>query len=195
MPKFRITLAQLFSLSLLGLMALLACLFYLLFHASQESIIRSSNDLRAAASRQLAEKVTDYLAQVQKIVDSFQADINHEVFNPKDPIALETFLFASILTNPHLSEISLTYGKKTGYDVDGNIVLAPNDRGEMSLFRTSGSINTLYIYQKKRQWFSKERARSTQNDLFKPPFGKEQTLSIGRSHHTPNLHYPGKRAV
>ena len=61
--KIRITLAQLFSISLIGLIALLGLLFYLLFHTSQDSVIQASDNLRAAASRELAEKVTAYLNQ------------------------------------------------------------------------------------------------------------------------------------
>jgi adenylate cyclase len=172
--KFRITLAHLFSFSLLGLIALLALLFYLLLHALQASIIQSSYRLRATASREFAEKVTTYLNQLQQVEDGFQAEISHEVFHPKDPISLETVLFTSILTNRNLSEVSFTYGEKIGYDAEGNILLAPAGRGEMSLFRTSqqdsSPIDTLYIYQKGGQWTSELRARLTQNDLFGTPF-------------------------
>ena len=79
-------------------------------------MIQSSDNLRATASREFAEKVSVYLNQLQQIEDNFQAEINHEVFNPKDPVALETFLFTSILSNNNLSEISFTYGEKIGYD-------------------------------------------------------------------------------
>jgi adenylate cyclase len=180
--KIRITLAQLFSFSLIGLIALLGLLFYMLLRTSQDSVMQASDNLRAAASREFAEKVTSYLNQLLDVEDSFQAKIHHEVFNPKDTTALETFLFASILPNNNLSEISLTYGEKIGYDADDNILLAPNGRGEMSLFRTSSQdsapINTLYIHQKNGQWVSQMRKRSAQNDLFATPFTQEQTQSL-----------------
>ena len=167
--KFRITLAQLFSLSLIGLIALLVLLFYLLLHASKDSVIQASNNLRMAASRELAEKVTGYLDQLSQVEDSFQLEVTHEVFNPQDPIALETYLFAALLSNSNLSEISLIYGDKVDYGANGNIQLAPTHRGEMSLFResTQGSsaIDTRYTYQENGVWVRKLRARLKQNDL------------------------------
>jgi hypothetical protein len=65
--KKSITLAQLFSISLIGLIALLILLFYLLFHTSHDSIIRASDNLRAAASREFADKVTSFLSELQQV--------------------------------------------------------------------------------------------------------------------------------
>lgn len=180
--QFRITLAQLFSVCLIVLIALLGLLFYLLFNTSQASVMQASNNLRDAASRELAEKVTTYLDQARQVEDHFQEQIKHAVFNPKDLMALETSLFASMLTNSNLSEVSFIFGEKTGYDAEGNIVLAPTGRGEMSLFRTShdssAPIDTRYISQKNGQWISQLRVRSEANDLFRAPFIQEQTRAI-----------------
>lgn len=180
--KIRITLTHLFGFSLLAFIVLLGLLFYLLLNSSRESVIQSSDNLRAAVSREFADKVTAYFNQLQQVEDNFQAEINHEVFNPKDPIALETFLFTPILTNSNLSEISLTYGEKIGYDAEGNILLAPTGRGQVSLFRTShqdsAPIDTLFNYQKDAQWVSQLRARSDKNDLLGTLFAQRQTESI-----------------
>lgn len=180
--KIRITLAHLFTISLVVLIALLGLLFYFLLHTSQASVMQASDNLRDAASRELAEKVTRYLNQAKQVEENFQAEINHGVFDPKDPAATEAFLFSMILTNNNLSEISLIYGEKIGYDAEGNILLAPDSRGEMSLFRTSGlsaaPINTRYIFQKNGQWVSHMRARTAQNMLFTPPLIQEQTNAI-----------------
>ena len=180
--KIRITLARLFSICLIGFIALLGLLFFFLFNASKTSVLQASDKLRAAASRELAEKVTSFLHLAQQIEDNFQVQINHGVFNPKDPIALETVLFETILTNSNLSEISLTFGEKIGYDADGNIMLAPTGRGEMTLFRTSNqtsaSIDTLYTYQVMGKWASQIRARSAQNDLFGTRLSQLQTQII-----------------
>lgn len=144
--------------------------------------MRASDNLRDAASHELAEKVTSYLHLAQQVVDNFQTEIKHEIFNPKDPIVLETFLFDTILTNITLSEISLTFGDKIGYDADGDILLAPTGRGEMTLYRkqdqASAVIDTRYIYQKMGQWVSQVRARSAENDLFGTPFSEAQTKII-----------------
>lgn len=182
MHKIRITLAHLFGASLIGLVVLLGVLFYLLLHTSKVSVIQSSDHLRAAASREFAEKVTNYLNQLQQVEDSFQSEVSHEVFNPKDPTSLETNLFAAILTNRNLSEISLTYGNKIGYDAEGNIQLGSTGKGEMSLFRTSyqdsAPIDTLYIHQMDGQWISQLRNRSAQNNLFGAPFTQSTAQAV-----------------
>ncbi len=180
--KGRITLPQLLGFSLLGIILLLSLLFYLLLKSSRDSVLQSSDNLRAAASREFADKVTAYLNQLSQVENNFQMKIDHEVFNPKDPIALETFLFSSILTNQNCSEISLTFGEKIGYDAEGNILLAPTGRGEMTLFRTahqdSASIDTLFIYQKDEKWVSQLRRRSAKNELFGRPFVPGEAKSI-----------------
>lgn len=181
-PKLRITLAQLFSISLIVFITMLGLLFYLLFKTSQTSVMQASNNLRDAASRELADKATSFLNQAKQVEDSFQAEINHGVFNPKDSLAIETSLFSLILTNRNISEISFTFGEKIGYDPEGNIQLATKGRGEISLFRTSSessaSIDTRYLYQKDGQWVSESRIRSEQNDLFGTPFIQEPAHSI-----------------
>ncbi|MDR3623624.1 MAG: adenylate/guanylate cyclase domain-containing protein [Chlamydiales bacterium] len=180
--NIQITLAQLFSISLIVLIALLCLLFYVLLQTSRTSIMQAADNLRESASRELAEKVTSYLNQAEHIENSFQTLINHQVINPNNSIETETTLFSLLLTNNNLSEISFIYGDKIGYDAEGNILLAQMGRGEMSLFRTSSEssapIDTRYIYQKNEQWVFQSRLRSAQNDLFGRPFTQEKTNSI-----------------
>jgi adenylate cyclase len=172
----RITLAQLFSWSLILLIALLSLLFYLLFQTSQASIMQASDNLRREASRALSEKVSSYLDQAEETEESFQAAVATQVFDPKDQTALETLLFSLLLMNGNLSEISLTYGEKTGYDAEGNILLASMGRGEMILYRTKGEngpIDTRFTYQKNGVWTVDTRLRSAKNDLFGAPMTQE----------------------
>ena len=187
LKQSRITLAQLVSISLIVLIVLLALLFYFLVNTSQKSVMQASNYLRDTASRELADKVTSYLNQASQVQESFQAQITHEIFNPKDPASLETSLFTMILTNSNLSEISLTYGEKIGYDDTGNIELKKSGRGEMSLFRTASQsdapIETRFIHQKNGQWVSLVRARSANNRLFGTPFIQEPIQVVDPTTH------------
>jgi adenylate cyclase len=172
--KIRITLAHLFSISLIVLIVLLSLLYYILLKTSKESVMGASDNLRNAASRELAQKVSSYLNQAKEALNSFQSEITHQVFDPRDSKDLETILFSLMLTNSNLSEISFIYGDRVGYDAAGDIQLAPTGRGEMSLFRTSSrssaAIDTRYTYQKKGKWVSELRLRTDQNDLFGAPF-------------------------
>lgn len=175
--RIRITLARLFTLSLFLLIALLALLFFSLFRSSRNSVVQAADHLRDESSRQLAEKVTSYLTQATDVQESFQSEIIHGVFDPKEINALEAALFSFILTNPNLSEISFTFGEKMGYEPNGDLLLSLSGRGEMSLFRTKSDplapIDTRYTHEKEGKWISQLRKRTQENALWRPHFVRE----------------------
>jgi hypothetical protein len=68
------TLGQIFGLSLLRLVLILAVLFYIVFRGSRETIMESSYRIRDEASREIDERVTNFLSRA---------------LNARDPEALE----------------------------------------------------------------------------------------------------------
>jgi adenylate cyclase len=129
------TLGQVFGLSLLGLAAVLALLFYLVFHLSRETIIESSERIRDGASREIGERVTSYLAKAPDAVEQFQQEVDQGLVDARDPQAVEPALFALLLSTRDITEITLTYGRKTGFDEDGALQLAATPRGQVSAVR------------------------------------------------------------
>ena len=60
--RAKVTLGRL-AVSLLGLVVLLGILFWLLLTGSKRSILQISEQMRSTASRQIAERVSEYLFQ------------------------------------------------------------------------------------------------------------------------------------
>jgi adenylate cyclase len=129
------TLGQVFALSLLGLVATLALLFAIVFRASRETIVESSERLRDQAAREVGSRVTGFLAEAPARVRQFQSEIASGLVDARDPAALEAALFALLLSDRNLGELSLTYGEMTGFDPGGEILLADAPRGEFSVSR------------------------------------------------------------
>ena len=125
--------------SLLGLAVVLALLFALVFRGLQATIIESSERTRAQASREISERVTNFLDLAPAAVREFQSAVSLGIFDPRDPAALETALFSILVSSPSVSELTLTYGVETGFDADGQIMLAPQGRGQWTVARTPPS--------------------------------------------------------
>lgn len=131
------TLAQVFALSLLGLTAVLALLFYVVFDASRATIVESSKRIRDEASREIGERVTTFLAKAPDAVRQFQFALNMGLVNARDPLAIEAALFAPLLAFRDIGEITFTHGEETGFDLEGAIQLAAGSRGQWSVVRTA----------------------------------------------------------
>ncbi len=112
--KWRPTLGQVFVASLLGLALVLALLFALVFRGLQATIIESSERTRDQASREISERVTNFLNLAPATVREFQTAVSQGVFDPRDPAALQTALFTILVSSPSVSELTLTYGVGNG---------------------------------------------------------------------------------
>jgi adenylate cyclase len=133
--KWRPTLGQVFVASLLGLALVLALLFALVFRGLQATIIESSERTRDQASREISERVTNFLNLAPATVREFQAAVSQGVFDPRNSSALETALFSILVSSPSVSELTLTYGVEEGFDADGRILLAEEGRGQWTVAR------------------------------------------------------------
>ena len=129
------TLGQVFGLSLLGLIAVLAVLFYTVFKLSRETVIESSERIRDGASREIGERVTQFLTEAPNTVEQFQQEVDRGLVDARDPAAIEPALFALLLSTDDIAEMTFTYGNKLGFDNDGALQLAPTPRGQVSVVR------------------------------------------------------------
>jgi len=136
MGQMKPTLGQVFGASMLVLVAVLAVLFYVVFEASQATIVESSERVREVASLRISESVQEFLSKAPATVEQFQLALSRGLVDPKNPAALEANFFTPLLANPDLGEITLTYGDKTGFDKEGEILLAPTQRGQLTVART-----------------------------------------------------------
>jgi len=130
------TLGQVFAISLLGLTALLALLFYIVYDGSRSTLMESSERFRDNASREIGDRVTSFLAEAPNTVEQFQRELTRGLVDVRQPEAIEPALFSLLLSNRNLGELTLTYGEPVGYDEEGAIRLAETQRGQWTVVRT-----------------------------------------------------------
>ncbi len=135
MTRWRPTLAQVFFAANLSLAALLGALVYGLSRASEQSILATSELVRRATSAIIGERVQGYLDVAERIIGSLERQIQLGLCDPADPQSVETALFAVALDHPALAGISLTQGRALGFDDDDRLILAPEGRQQISVYR------------------------------------------------------------
>lgn len=168
--NFRLTLRQVFALSLLGLLLSLALLFYLIFNGSKRTILQSSEQLRDRASTEIVNRVTDYLQQAPMAVSDFERQIQYGLVDPSRVDSIHAGLMSLLLSNQNISEASFTYAKSTGIDQEKNVVIDHSTAGEVSVFSSEGN------YLSRRTWFDGKRFLSQTTTLLGGAAGKTQPV-------------------
>ncbi|MBI3543746.1 MAG: cache domain-containing protein, partial [Deltaproteobacteria bacterium] len=128
---------------------LLATLFYFVLDGSRRSILMSAERLRDEASRQIAARVESFLKQAEDEVGVIEREISEHLLDPRELQELENALRVQILGNENLSELTFTYGRAQGFDEEGELVLAPEPRGRISVYRDETGVVVERIQQKK----------------------------------------------
>jgi adenylate cyclase len=184
------TLGQVFALSLLGLTAVLALLFYFVFDTSRATIIESSERLRASASGEIEERVASFLARAPDAVQQFQVALDRGLVDLHDPRAVETALFGPLLSDRNIGEVTLTYGQRTGVEPDGWLQLAPTPRGQWTASRSVDADGeeqfwTRHVYQENGQFVADRRECTRTLRLTEQPTRREAgDLSDPTVHYT-----------
>jgi adenylate cyclase len=135
----RLTLGQLFALSLAGLTLALGVLLSLVLDGWRRSLVSSSESLRDAHSQRIGALVEDSLYEAQRCLEDLETRIRHGALDPGDRASVEAGLFAAVLANPQLSEVTLTRGRQLGFDEDGDIRLASEGGWQLSVVRLPGA--------------------------------------------------------
>jgi adenylate cyclase len=135
----KLKLSQVFALSLVGLTALLGLLFYVVVEASRETLMESSERIRDGVGREVSDRVARFLAKAPDVARQVQGSFQRGLINLQEPLGVEAALFAPLLADADIGEVTLTYGRKLAFDSDGEIQLAPEGRGQLSLARLASS--------------------------------------------------------
>lgn len=135
-PTPKLTLGQAFLLSLTGLFAVLAVLFYFLFGQTKQTLLDSAETLRARSAEDIEHRVSAILGKAPACIASFQQATTLGLVDLQQPRSIAAALFAPLLGTSEITEISLTYGEQIGFDPDGNIQLTPASIGQWSVGRT-----------------------------------------------------------
>jgi len=133
------------AFSLLGLGVILGLLFYIVFDASKATIIESSERIRDQASGEIAMRVENFLARAPEIVRQFQDQTARGLVDPHDPLPTASTLFAQLLADADIGEITFTFAEKTGFGADGSLQVAATPRGQVTVGRLLGADNQEHL--------------------------------------------------
>ena len=161
-------------LSFLGLAAALVVLFAIVLNETRASILTSSERVREQASREIAARVTRFLATAPDTVEALQEQIKLGLVNLNDPKAVETALFTLLLAKEQIGEISFTRADQTGFDENGAAQLAARPRWQMSVVRSEatngkGQLWSRYVYPENSGFTAERQTLEAADSSTMPP--------------------------
>jgi adenylate cyclase len=178
----RLTLGHVFGLALVGLGLLLGGFVWLLDAGSRRSIVESSNELREAWSGRIAAQVQSYLYDALRSLERVEQEIRFGARRPDDPLSLEASLFAEVLNNPNLAEVTLTHGEAEGHDDQGELLLGPRGRWQISVFREAARrdspVSTRTVREEASGFAAEVRHRNPGGGLLDARFVREATAPV-----------------
>jgi len=126
-----------------------------------ESLLESSERLRAAASRSAAAVVFRALGGAEASLRSLEAQASGGVFDADKPLDVERALFSEILAHPDLAEANFTRASQTRSEPD--VAFASAGRWQVSVFCEGGeppAILTTHTHAAGGEFVVDERTRS-----------------------------------
>ena len=136
MPK--LTLNRVFLISLLGLLAGLALLFWVAFNGLQNALLDSAQQSRDRNSAVISQSVEDNLSQAPAAAQHFESLLAAGLTNPADVHSLRNGLLTVLLQNDDISEATFTFAKSAGFTSSGpnaHLVVDHGSVGQVALFR------------------------------------------------------------
>jgi adenylate cyclase len=183
-----LTLGRLFVLGTLGIALAVAVALFALLESSRQSILARSDTLRESDAQQVGAQISDHLGVASRTLAQIERAMQVGVLDASSPDAVEARLFAEVLDNPMVSDITLTRAKLMGYNDQGEAVLAPDDRWQVVVFRTSGDpaspVYTRRIQVKDSAWINQVRRRPAGGGLLSASFRPEPNATDPTAHPT-----------
>ena len=109
-----LTLGRAFILVGVGVAVLLGALLAVLLRGWRVSIMDRARTLREEASRAIGTQVENELYQAQRVLEDVEKLVRLGAVRPDDPLSLEASLFAQVIANPRLAEVTFTVARATG---------------------------------------------------------------------------------
>ena len=132
------TFGQVFAFSLVGLVAILGVLFFLVSSGSRKTITESSARIRDERANAIGERITRFLSEAPETVRQFQREVDHGLVAAHQQRDVESALLALVLANGDLGELTLTFAEDSGFDDAGEVKLTTAPRGQWSVIRMTG---------------------------------------------------------
>jgi adenylate cyclase len=179
----RLTLGQVFYLSIAALAILLGVLFYALFAGSRQAIIDSSASLRASASQRVQARVEAYLFQAEAAVADLERRLRDGGCAAGDLAAVESCLFATATANANLSEVTFTRARRLGFTADGEPQLDRDGKWQISVYRETAEPGTRICTRRTEdagadRFVAATRCRDPERVLVDTPAGPGATAPV-----------------
>jgi adenylate cyclase len=97
-----------------GVAVLLGVVLAVLLRGWRVSVMDRARSLREEASRTIGTQVENELYQAQRVLEDVEKLVRLGTVRPDDPLALEASLFAQVIANPRLAEVTFTVARATG---------------------------------------------------------------------------------
>jgi adenylate cyclase len=132
------TLPRFFALTV-GLLALLAGLVLTLaVRTSSRAVVSVGETSRLARATQVVASVETDLGAAGRAVEDFERGLAEKVVDDRDPSSVDRYLTTELIALRGLTDLTLTSGTLARYDDDGQAILAPEGRRQISVFRDGG---------------------------------------------------------
>jgi adenylate cyclase len=185
--RFRPTLGQVFLVTIAGLAILLGVLLSLFIRGSRESIVKSSEPLRKAQSAEVGLKVEAYLRQAEQAIEHIENQVRFGECRTEDALSVEAHLFAEVLNEPNLAEVAFTHAVRKGYEESSRIVIAPEGRWQVSVFRETADeaspILSSFTYTDHGRFVSDLRKRAPKSALLEAPLIRQRAAPPDPTEH------------
>ena len=109
-----LTLGRAFILMGLVVAVLLGVLLAVILRGWRLSVMDRARSLREEASRTIGTQVENELYQAQRVLEDVEKLVRLGAVRPDDPLSLEASLFAQVVANPRLAEVTFTAARASG---------------------------------------------------------------------------------
>jgi adenylate cyclase len=124
---------------------LLGALVVIVQRTSRAAVVDVTQRLCASASAEIARRAEERLRVAEEVLAEFEAEARGGAVRTEDAASVETALVRAALRRPEIAEIAFTYGRETGRDGEGRVVLAPDGRGQVAVERRIGEGGGLFV--------------------------------------------------
>lgn len=160
----RLTLFQLFLVAILIITLVVGVGFFILIKSSRSSILADAQQQHDVEAKGIVNSLMRELDVAENALENLERDIHHRVVNYENVTTLEAFIFAELINQPTLSDITFTHAKEEGFKASGKMQISPQDRWQLSVFRTSPihpePISTRFISKQNSHFVADIRSRS-----------------------------------
>ncbi len=183
----KLTLFQLFLLTILAVTIIVGLGFTFLINSTKKTILANAAKQQDAEAKRIEINVNRELNVANSTLNHLEKAILSGVMSFDSVTAPEKELFIELLNHPTISDITFTHAQQEGFSELGEMIISPQQRWQISVFRTDAShLNTRIVSQQNENFEASIRERSENlNPLFNgSPFHQEGITSDPTMHPT-----------